>query len=429
MKALGEQNFYELLELPVDASTEQVRTAYAHVNERYAPDSLVLYTLADPSQVDELRNRLKEALAVLSEPAQRAAYDRSIGLVGDPAVVAASAELVATPIVETAALEPVKAETVVEVKASESATSENPTVEVTDLAKPAAEATTTVVALAPAPVDVAASEPVAPPESAPPYIEAIEPTPTLVVAAEPLAPVAAELVAPAAMPATPALVETSSPVAPAAVEPAAPVPAPIAAVAIEPVAPPPLSSESLAEKVAAAAAETPMPVVEVAASVDVVTPQTVVEVVPATRTAPVHVAPVVLPEPEPPPIPVPPAAVTVLPPLAPVEEPSSTAARIRVAQPGGPSRPRMPDIGSDTECNGELLRQVREARGLSLQTLADRTRISRSHLENVEADRYSHLPPTVYLRGILTNLARELKLEPTWVCRSYLSLVSVKNPK
>ncbi|MFP2909375.1 helix-turn-helix domain-containing protein, partial [Pyxidicoccus sp. 3LFB2] len=92
-------------------------------------------------------------------------------------------------------------------------------------------------------------------------------------------------------------------------------------------------------------------------------------------------------------------------------------------------RPRPQDIPSDAEFNGELLARVREARGQSLQQVADRTRITRSHLENVEADRYSALPPAVYLRGILMNLARELGLDPLRVSRSYLALASEKSGK
>ncbi|MGO9831563.1 MAG: helix-turn-helix domain-containing protein [Myxococcaceae bacterium] len=89
-----------------------------------------------------------------------------------------------------------------------------------------------------------------------------------------------------------------------------------------------------------------------------------------------------------------------------------------------PERPRMPELPPDVEFNGELLRQVREARGLTLQQLAERTRIGRSHLERVEADRYADLPPSVYLRGILVNLARELKLDATRVSKSYLLLAA-----
>ncbi|GEL68917.1 helix-turn-helix domain-containing protein [Myxococcus virescens] len=90
-------------------------------------------------------------------------------------------------------------------------------------------------------------------------------------------------------------------------------------------------------------------------------------------------------------------------------------------------RPRIPDIPSDAEFNGELLRQVREARGVTLQQVADRTRITRMHLENVEADRYNLLPPSVYLRGILMSLARELGLDPLRVSKSYLALSSEKS--
>ncbi|NOJ90366.1 DnaJ domain-containing protein [Myxococcus xanthus] len=89
-------------------------------------------------------------------------------------------------------------------------------------------------------------------------------------------------------------------------------------------------------------------------------------------------------------------------------------------------RPRIPDIPPDAEFNGELLRKVREARGVTLQQVADRTRITRMHLENVEADRYSLLPPSVYLRGILMSLARELGLDPLRVSKSYLALSSEK---
>ena len=62
--------------------------------------------------------------------------------------------------------------------------------------------------------------------------------------------------------------------------------------------------------------------------------------------------------------------------------------------------------------------------GLTLQQVAERTRIGRMHLERVEADRYADLPPSVYLRGILVSLARELKLDATRVSKSYLLLAA-----
>jgi curved DNA-binding protein CbpA len=69
---------------------------------------------------------------------------------------------------------------------------------------------------------------------------------------------------------------------------------------------------------------------------------------------------------------------------------------------------------------GELLRQAREARGLTLPQMADRTKVSRLHIEAVEAERFEQLPVAVYLRGIVMCLARELRLDGQKVARSYL---------
>jgi len=105
------------------------------------------------------------------------------------------------------------------------------------------------------------------------------------------------------------------------------------------------------------------------------------------------------------------------PPVAAAPAPSREPPPVPAAE-----RPRMPELRPDVEFNGELLRQVREARGLTLQQLAERTRIGRAHLEKVEADRYADLPAPVYLRGILVSLARELKLDPARVAKSYMLL-------
>lgn len=108
---------------------------------------------------------------------------------------------------------------------------------------------------------------------------------------------------------------------------------------------------------------------------------------------------------------------------------AQVAVKVRDRQAGlAPAEPRSKpiDIPADAEFNGELLRQVRKSRGYSLSQLADRTRIGLRHLENVEADRYDQLPATVYLRGILMNLARELGLDPLRVSKSYLGLAAKK---
>jgi curved DNA-binding protein CbpA len=81
-------------------------------------------------------------------------------------------------------------------------------------------------------------------------------------------------------------------------------------------------------------------------------------------------------------------------------------------------RPFVPPEGA--AWTGELLRQAREARGLSVAQMADRTKVSRLHIECVEGERFSELPVPVYLRGIVMCLARELRLDGQKVARSYL---------
>ena len=149
---------------------------------------------------------------------------------------------------------------------------------------------------------------------------------------------------------------------------------------------------------------------------------------PVSEPAPAEELPVASADPAPPP-----PAVAEHPARADAPQMSEEAAismlpRASAPRPSAPpaaevERPKLPEITPETEYNGEFLRSVRNALGLSLGVVAERTRIGSKHLQNVEADRYDALPATVYLRGILMNLARELKLDGLKVSKSYLSLV------
>jgi hypothetical protein len=77
---------------------------------------------------------------------------------------------------------------------------------------------------------------------------------------------------------------------------------------------------------------------------------------------------------------------------------------------------------------GEALRRVREARGLTTQQIAERTKVTRYHVENIEAERFSALPAPVYLRGILLAVARELRLDGLKVARAYLERAGATPP-
>jgi hypothetical protein len=77
---------------------------------------------------------------------------------------------------------------------------------------------------------------------------------------------------------------------------------------------------------------------------------------------------------------------------------------------------------ADERWTGAALRRARESRGLTLAQIADRMKVTRHHIENIEGDRFDLLPSYVYLRGILLSLAKELQLDSHRVCRSYLDL-------
>ena len=72
-----------------------------------------------------------------------------------------------------------------------------------------------------------------------------------------------------------------------------------------------------------------------------------------------------------------------------------------------------------TEFSGEQLRSVREALGLSLAEVAQRTRIRPKQLESIEAEAFDKLPQRVFVRGFVMAYARELKLDPERVWASY----------
>lgn len=78
------------------------------------------------------------------------------------------------------------------------------------------------------------------------------------------------------------------------------------------------------------------------------------------------------------------------------------------------------EIGPDAEFAGPLLRKVRESLGIELSDIAGKTRIARTHLEAIEEERYDELPALVYTRGFLGELAKQLRLDPMQVQKTYL---------
>jgi flagellar biosynthesis protein FlhG len=78
------------------------------------------------------------------------------------------------------------------------------------------------------------------------------------------------------------------------------------------------------------------------------------------------------------------------------------------------------EIGPHTEFTGALLRKVRESQGLELSDIAAKTRIARSYLQAIEDERFEDLPAQVYARGFVVEFAKQLRLDPPQVQRTYL---------
>ncbi len=80
-----------------------------------------------------------------------------------------------------------------------------------------------------------------------------------------------------------------------------------------------------------------------------------------------------------------------------------------------------PLVTPETEVTGALLRQVREARGITLADISARTKVGGAHLRAIEEERWEVMPAEVYLRGFLVEFARCLRLRPEHVTQSYLA--------
>jgi flagellar biosynthesis protein FlhG len=83
-------------------------------------------------------------------------------------------------------------------------------------------------------------------------------------------------------------------------------------------------------------------------------------------------------------------------------------------------RPPMPDITPATAFSGPLLRQIREAIGIELREIAEKSKIGMAYLQALEGELWHKLPAPVYVRGFLSEYARALGLDSDRVKQTYL---------
>jgi flagellar biosynthesis protein FlhG len=100
-------------------------------------------------------------------------------------------------------------------------------------------------------------------------------------------------------------------------------------------------------------------------------------------------------------------------------------------RPGLPAAPQtpQPDDRPDSpepavelgdEVTGAVLRKIREARGVELADISQRTKISERHLRAIEEERFGDMPAAVYVRGYVLEYARSLRIDAQRAAESYL---------
>lgn len=84
MKPLDTQNFYELFEIPVDSTPDQIQQAFDLARKTYADGSLASYSLFDEKERKAIMRRIFLAHETLSDEKRRRLYDRDIGVLKEP---------------------------------------------------------------------------------------------------------------------------------------------------------------------------------------------------------------------------------------------------------------------------------------------------------------------------------------------------------
>jgi flagellar biosynthesis protein FlhG len=92
------------------------------------------------------------------------------------------------------------------------------------------------------------------------------------------------------------------------------------------------------------------------------------------------------------------------------------------------TRPPMPELSPLTEFTGPLLRQIREAIGVELREIAERSKIGMAYLQALEGEVFGKLPAAVYVRGFLAEYARALGLDAERVKQTYLARFRAARP-
>jgi len=78
MRRIKDQTYYDLLEVPRGASIEEIRKAYRRGKEIFSSDSMAVYSLLGPAELERINAAMDEAYRVLTDERLRSEYDRKL---------------------------------------------------------------------------------------------------------------------------------------------------------------------------------------------------------------------------------------------------------------------------------------------------------------------------------------------------------------
>lgn len=80
-------------------------------------------------------------------------------------------------------------------------------------------------------------------------------------------------------------------------------------------------------------------------------------------------------------------------------------------------------IEQASDFTGPFLKEIREYKNVTINKIAEMTKVSKNYIRYIEEENYENLPAPVYVRGFVYQYAKSLKLNPDLVANSYLDFM------